>query len=435
MTGPRLALWAGGSLDNLGDRLLARVTETELAGRLPGARLRHFCPWSRARDPEPLWIDAHGRWPGTGRFDAVVLAGGGVFSGPPFRHPLMQLFCLGRDPALFDPGVPVFWHGVGLQDGTPPLPHDDVSGDYLRALAGRVGMLTVRDRGAAARFASAGVEARLVPDPVFALAPLPPETTGRAAARPVSRSRRPRIGVAVGTPHPTPRLIARLAAPDLVERCPPGPGLCLSADQVVAAERDPDEQARRAGFTAGLARALADLSGEADLDLLGVPNIYSDEVTTARLAAALPGARVRALPADDLDRLQATIAEYDAVLVSRYHTAILALRVGTPTVVADPFFAPALGTSKLHDLMTRLGLARRYWTNAPDSGAAPDLADAVRAALADEPVEAAAYRAQHDEAVRSFDRLADALRGALAPEAAEPDEQPGRAAARVPARP
>ncbi|MGH6655616.1 MAG: polysaccharide pyruvyl transferase family protein, partial [Actinocrinis sp.] len=209
--GPRLALWAGASLDNLGDRLLARVTEAELVRRLPGARVRHFCPWSRSQDPEPLWIDAHGRWPGTGRFDAVVLAGGGVFGGPPFKHPLMQVFCLGQDPARFDPGVPVFWHGVGLQDGTaPPAPDgaSDISGDYLRALARRVGMLAVRDRGAVARFAAAGVQARLVPDPVFALAPMLPQATRQGPAWPAA-GRRPRIGVAVGAPHPTPRLVAR----------------------------------------------------------------------------------------------------------------------------------------------------------------------------------------------------------------------------------
>ncbi|MGH6653616.1 MAG: hypothetical protein ACRDVE_00260, partial [Actinocrinis sp.] len=231
-----------------------------------------------------------------------------------------------------------------------------------------------------------------------------------------------------------PRLVARLAAPDLAERCPPGPGLCLPIDRIIAAERDPDEQARRAGFTAGLATALADLSRDADLDLLGVPNIYADDVTTARLAAVLPDARVRDLPADDVDRLQAALAEYDAVVVSRYHTAILALRVGTPTVVADPFFTPAAGASKLRDLMTAIGLPRRYWTywaGAPDGAAAPDLAEAVRAALVDEPVEAAAYRARHDEAVRSFDRLADALRDAVRAGAAP---EPARAA-KIPARP
>src|SRR5437879_3406891 len=98
----RVALWSGSSLNNVGDRLLAMVTELELARRLPDTGFEHFCPWSRTSNPKPLWVSESGDWPGSRMFNAVVVAGGGVFSGPPFRHSLMQVFCLGPNPSLFD---------------------------------------------------------------------------------------------------------------------------------------------------------------------------------------------------------------------------------------------------------------------------------------------------------------------------------------------
>lgn len=114
----RIAIWAGSSLPNIGDRLLAAVTEAELSRRLPDARFRHFCPWSTAADPVPLWVDGAGNWPGAGSFDAVVMAGG-LWSGPPFRHPIMQVFCLGPEPRAFDPGVWVAGTGWACRTTRP----------------------------------------------------------------------------------------------------------------------------------------------------------------------------------------------------------------------------------------------------------------------------------------------------------------------------
>lgn len=397
---PRIAIWAGSSLPNAGDRLLAAVTEAELARRLPAARFRHFCPWSTADAPAPLWVDRKGRWPGAGSFDAIVMAGG-VWSGPPFRHPIMQVFCLGPEPRLFDPGAWVAWHGVGLQDGTPPPDRDEWRA-HLTSVKERLDHLTVRGAQAAARMGGA----RIVPDPSFALSPLP------APARP--RRRRPLIGVAVGAPGVTSRLITRLVGGGLADRCPPDPALCLPPAQVAAAMSDPGAQAARLGFVTELGLTLIALAGRADLEFITVPNIYGDDETGARLARPIRGARVRELKSADAGELTAAMAGCDLVLVSRYHSAVLALRAGIPFVAVDPFWSPENGTSKLHELTTQLGMEHRYWTYRQGDACA-DLLQIVERALDGDPARTTeVYQAMHIAAAAAFDRLADGIRAATA---------------------
>ncbi len=398
----RIAIWAGSSLPNVGDRLLAAVTEAELSRRLPEARVTHFCPWSTAAEPVPLWVDRAGRWPGAGAFDAVVMAGG-LWSGPPFRHSIMQVFCLGAEPARFDPRAWVAWHGVGLQDGTPHAGRDDWQ-DYLRAVGKRVDHLTVRSAEAARRMGEATGQSRtaVVPDPSFALAPLP-------ADRP--RRRRPLIGVAVGAPGPTAQLVTHLVGRNLADRCPPDPALCVPPEQVLADASGPAEASRRLGFVTELGLTLIELAAVADIEFITVPNIYGDDEAGARFARSVPSAGTRTLGSTDADELTAALARCDLVLVSRYHSAILALRSGTPFVAVDPFWSPLTGSSKLHELTGELGLAHRYWTHRGAQGSA-DLMGVVERALADDPVEAALYQGMHLRATAAFDRLADGLRAA-----------------------
>ncbi|MBB2910549.1 hypothetical protein FHS43_001812 [Streptosporangium becharense] len=406
----RIAIWAGSSLPNIGDRLLAAVTEAELSRRLPDARFRHFCPWSTAADPVPLWVDGAGNWPGAGSFDAVVMAGG-LWSGPPFRHPIMQVFCLGPEPRAFDPGVWVAWHGVGLQDDTPGAGRDDWRG-YLEAVRARIDHLTVRSAGAARRMAEAtGVSAGVVPDPSFALPPAP------ARSRP--RRRRPLIGVAVGAPGPNAQLVTHLVGRNLTRPGTVDPALCVPPEQVLAEASGPQERAAGLGFMTELGLTLVELAGFADIEFITVPNIYGDEEVGARLARAVPGARTREIRCTGADDLREALARCDLVLVSRYHSAVLALRGAVPFVAVDPFWSRRNGTSKLHELTGELGLAHRHWTHR-GTQATEDLLEVVERALADEPVEAAAYRDMHVRATAAFDRLAEGLR------AARPRAIPGR---------
>ncbi|MGS2647695.1 polysaccharide pyruvyl transferase family protein [Streptosporangium sp. LJ11] len=417
----RIAIWAGGSLPNVGDRLLAAVTEAQLSRRLPDATFRHFCPWSTGSGPAPLRVDRDGRWPGAGSFDAVVMAGG-LWSGPPFRHPIMQVFCLGPDPGAFDPGVWVAWHGVGLQDGTPAPARDDWRG-YLGAVRERIDHLTVRSEAAARRMdAATGVPGTtVVPDPAFALEPLEPPPP-RAAG--TGRRRRPLIGVAVGAPGVTSQLVTHLVGRNLAARGAADPALCVPPEQVMAEASGPGERAAALGFVTELGLTLIELASFADIEFITVPNIYGDEEAGARFARAVPRARVRELRLPGVSdgggvsgastgagELTEAFARCDLVLVSRYHSAILALRGATPFVAVDPFWSRRNGTSKLHELTAELGMAHRYWTH---HGTHPteDLLGIVERALDDDPIEAAAYRDTHARATAAFDRLAEGLRSA-----------------------
>ncbi|MEV7008503.1 polysaccharide pyruvyl transferase family protein [Streptosporangium sp. NPDC051022] len=415
----RIAIWAGSSLPNVGDRLLAAVTEAELSRRLPGASFTHFCPWSTAgteaagaesaaAGPVPLWVDRAGRWPGAGSFDAVVMAGG-LWSGPPFRHSIMQVFCLGPAPWAFDPDVWVAWHGVGLQDGTPAAGLDHWRG-YLGSVRERLDHLTVRSAGAARRMDEAtggtgdagGTATPVVPDPSFALPPLPAE-------RP--RRRRPLIGVAVGAPGPTAQLVTHLVGRDLAGRCPHDPALCVPPEQVLAEASDPAEGANRIGFVTELGLTLIELAAFADLEFITVPNIYGDEEAGARFARSVPSARNRTLGSTGSDELTEALARCDLVLVSRYHSAILALRSGTPFVAVDPFWSRRNGTSKLHELAVELGMAHRHWAYR-GADTTEDLMRIVERALDEEPVEEQVYRDMHLRATAAFDRLAEELSAA-----------------------
>lgn len=398
---PRIAIWAGSSLPNVGDRLLAAVTEAELSRRLPGAVFGHFCPWSTSTGPAPLWVDREGRWPGTGSFDAVVMAGG-LWSGPPFRHPIMQVFCLGADPRVFDPGVWVAWHGVGLQDDTPAPAREEWRG-YLGAVRERIDHLTVRGASAALRMGEAtGAPApALVPDPAFALPPLPrPSRPGR---------RRPLIGVAVGAPGVTSQLVTHLVGRNLAGHGAADPALCVPPAQVMAEASGPEERAASLGFVTELGLTLIELAGLADIEFVTVPNIYGDEEIGARFARSVPGSRTREIrlreTSTGAEELTEALSRCDLVLVSRYHSAILALRAAIPFVAVDPFWSRRNGTSKLHELTGELGMAHRYW-NARTGG---DLLKIVECALKEDPIEAAAYREAHARAMAAFDRLAEGI--------------------------
>ncbi|MFF3444378.1 polysaccharide pyruvyl transferase family protein [Streptosporangium sp. NPDC002721] len=436
----RIAIWAGSSLPNVGDRLLAAVTEAELSRRLPDATFRHFCPWSTAAGPAPLRVDRDGSWPGAGSFDAVVMAGG-LWSGPPFRHPIMQVFCLGPAPEAFDPGVWVAWHGVGLQDDTPAPARDDWRG-YLGAVRERIDHLTVRSRAAARRMDDAtGVPGTaVVPDPAFALEPLEalealsPRAVGATRAPRSGRRRRPLIGVAVGAPGVTSQLVTHLVGRDLASRGTADPALCVPPEQVMAEASAPGERAAALGFVTELGLTLIELAAFADIEFITVPNIYGDEEAGARFARAVPRARVREIrlpgvsgdgtgastwastwasigASTGADELTEAFARCDLVLVSRYHSAILALRGATPFVAVDPFWSRRNGTSKLHELTAELGMAHRYWTH-HDTHPAEDLLGIVERALDDDPIEAAVYRDTHARARAAFDRLAEGLRSA-----------------------
>ena len=393
----RVALWGGASLNNVGDQLLMDVAETELRRRAPGCEVVRFCPWSDGPPVEPLWIDADGRWSGSGSFDAIVGLGG-IWAGPPFRATFMQVFTFGADPAGFDPGTFTAWHGVGLADGAAPLTRASWR-EYIQALVGRMDHLSVRGHDAATRFASAvDIAPPVVADPAFALAPAP------ARRRSVAR---PRIGIAIGDARESAQLTRFLTHPRFRERwCRWNPATCFSLDEVLARETDQAELARKAGFLDKVWPNLTALTRYADVEFLGIANMYADDEVARRGVAAVEGATLRELGAVDAEQISRVMSEYDAVVVSRFHSVVLALRTGIPFVALDPYWTPRTGTSKVHELLADVQLPHRR------VDADTDLAALLGDVLTADGPEPAAYRRMHERAQCDFDGLADRISAA-----------------------
>jgi polysaccharide pyruvyl transferase WcaK-like protein len=386
---PVIGLWGSAGLPNAGDHLITEVVRRELGRRLPGARVEALSPWAAGDGVDRLVLEGGGHWEPAGRYDAVVVPGGGVLAGPPFAHPVMTAFGFGAEPAAFAPGAFVGWHCVGAQDDSPE-PDRPCDRRWLRALAGRLDHCTVRDAVAARRLGAAGGrEPVVVPDPVFALDPI------RGAGRPARA--RPLVGVSVGSATPTAALLEATTGGPVAGLPPVGGPLCLTPADVLAREgAEQAEQRRRT--TSDLARGLVQLAEQADLVLIGVRNMYGDGPVAEQLASGLPGARCVLLGHRDPDAITAAYARCDAVLVSRYHALVLALRAGTPAVGVE--VSAVGGPSKLRDLTARLGTPGRYWGRL--GGPPPPLADLV--------LDAAGSGRRDDEA----DRYGTARRGALA---------------------
>lgn len=397
----RIALWGGGSLDNVGDQVLMEVAERELRRRIPDCTVVRFCPWSDGPPAEELWIHDGSGWPGAGAFDAVVGLGG-IWAGPPFRAVLMQVFTFGPDPAAFDPAAFVAWHGVGLVDGCPPL-EGEPRHRYVRALAGRLDHLTVRGRDAADRFAAAtGSPPAVVPDPAFALPPW------RRSER-----RRPRVAVAVGDARPAVGLSRRLADTTRRDRwCAWHPDTGLSFEEMLEYEVDAVELDWKEEFLPRLWPRIAELAASVDVEFLGVTNMYEDDDVARQGAAAVDGSTLRQLGRADADTLTRALGEYDAVVVSRFHSVVLAMRAGVPLVAVDPYWSPRTGTSKVQQLLTAAGLADRLVDDETD------LAALVARIRTDGPVEASAYERMHRRALADFDVLAERMRGSRRPRSA-----------------
>jgi polysaccharide pyruvyl transferase WcaK-like protein len=189
---PRIALWNASGLRNLGDRLIDEVTRRHLQRRLPKSKCITFTPWPSDYCANRLRIDLDGHWSAEGRFDAIVIGGGALITGPPFADPSAQFFLLGPYPTRFKDRTPIIWSAMCADryDGARQRP---AWRSFIRVAADRVDLCTVRNRRTRRMLEACGVRKSiaLVPD-VAVLTDVP--------ARPARRSRRLRVGVAVGAP-------------------------------------------------------------------------------------------------------------------------------------------------------------------------------------------------------------------------------------------
>jgi len=401
----RIALWGGASLGNVGDQLLFDAVEAGLGRRLPGAEFTRYCPWADGDGPvRPLWVSPSGRWPGAGSFDAVVIVGG-VFAGPPFANVLMQAFTLGAAPAAFDPAVLTAWYGVGLDDTTRP-PSQPQWRDYLRAAGQRLDFFTVRAPSAADRFRQAGAPVpRIVPDPAFGLPARPHAESSSAGG-----GRRPRIGVAVSEAVASSRLLGLFTDMRIVLRYVRESGFdrttCLDAVEIAGREFAAGEIDPKRAFSTQLAAELAGLQRIGPVEFIAVDNMYDDAAAAAAFAGALDGTTVRCLPRADAAALGEAFSRYDLVVVSRFHSVVLALQAGVPFIAADPYWHPDTKTSKVHQLLAEVGRTDRHWAGPHAQATLSDLAEK---ALGRGDDDRDCYLAQHARAGQVLDELATAI--------------------------
>lgn len=399
-----IALWGAGTLDNWGDRLISKITESELAANLPLATFHHFCPWSTGTYASPLYINRNGRWPGSGMYDAIIVVGGGVLGGPPFKHPIMQIFCFGKEPRNFEPGTFLAWNAVGLQDGSLE-PIRPAWRSYLNSVYERLDYCSVRSKDTADRITSNGKIGRpaVVPDPVFALAPLDIKHKRRQGKY--------RLGVALGSPFLSTGFLSMLAGPHLTHRSPFDIKTCLTPEEVFLYDISRNDHIRKQSFLPSILKVLNSISDDVTIEFFGFGKMYGDHELATHLHSICTGSHVVSVIGKDFDAVQALISSYDGLLVSRYHAAILTLRAGIPFVVADPYWSELTSTSKLHQLMIDINLEDSYWTYRSDEKfGAGNLKAKISGMLKGEFVNEHIYFDLHKRCKRNFENLCSALR-------------------------
>lgn len=398
----RVAIWSAGSLENIGDQLLPLLLREHVTSRLPDVATDIFCPFSRSEHPKPLRLSSDGQWDEGDAYDAIVVPGGGVIAGPPFRHPLMQIFSFGPHPATFLPGRFTAWHAVGIEDGTP-LPNRPAWREYQRSVVNRLNFATVRSIGAQRRLAAVGMDVARCPDLFFCLP---------VQSQPYRRNigRRPRLGAVLGSPFLSPRLLDSVLAVDLADRCPGTVDLCVVGEEVLAATDLPAGVAFGFAHLAAVVEACAAAKASGwEVTLFGCQNMYGDD-KYCRTAARLAGVALLELPVSRWQELAARLGTQDMLVTSRYHTTILAARTGLPVLAVEPS-QPGASPTKLAELMADLGRADAYWSL---THGAIELTTRLHAALDDGYDWADAYTQLHCDASVGVERLVAALKMALA---------------------
>jgi len=343
----RVALWNGSGMDNIGDQAIDRITRRELARRLPGAEFETFTPWPGRYCQNRLRIDQAGVWSGQGAFSAIVVGGGALLVGPPFRDPSSQFFLLGPAPALFKDDCPVLWNGV-CSDSQHRALSSPRWREFMVEACMRVSYRAVRNERTRRFLKDCGVGGTIA---------VIPDICAAASRKGVARrqARRPTIAIAAGRPVFPQRFvsgIAGMAAENM--------GLC---DTSLLDIRRYDEGRAFSDqrYAAQLGRSFAGLAAGADLVVAAFGEMYGDDLACDRLAHELR-APCRRLWDGEMDDVLDFFAGVDVVLGSRLHACILALSAGTPFVMVDPYYCPETRTSKMKEFAVQCGFERFYFT-------------------------------------------------------------------------
>jgi polysaccharide pyruvyl transferase WcaK-like protein len=110
-----------------------------------------------------------------------------------------------------------------------------------------------------------------------------------------------------------------------------------------------------------LVASLTKLRAESDFEVCAFGAIYNDKQIAVALAEALGCPLLESHTSSGEDVIN-WIESLDCLIASRLHACILALVVGTPVVVIDPYFDADSGTSKIHELMKSIDFLSTYIT-------------------------------------------------------------------------
>jgi polysaccharide pyruvyl transferase WcaK-like protein len=387
----RVALWNGSGMDNLGDQAIDLVTRRELSRRLPGAEFVTFTPWPGRYCANQLTIDRNGAWDGQGSFDAIVVGGGAILTGPPFRDPSSQFFLLGPSPAKFQDACPVLWNGV-CSDYQSLAPSRPEWRRFMAEACARVSYRAVRNERSRRFLEDCGVEGPIdvVPDVAVAAG------RGRETR---ARLGRPRIAVAAGRPVFPLRFISKIAELAAANLARSEPGL-LDLRRYDEGGYDDEACASR------LERRLAGLAAEGDLVVSAFGEMYGDDLLCEVLARKLR-APYRRLWDGELGSVLDFFGGVDVVVGFRMHSCVLALSAGTPFVMVDPYHCAQTGTSKMKEFALQCGLERFYFTLSDVLEGRADVRRAVQEALALDRRSVASTRERLTAGLDAhFDRLA-----------------------------
>lgn len=363
---PRLALWNGSGMDNIGDQAIDQITRRELALRLPGIDFVTFTPWPGRYCQNRLWINREGVWSGHGLFRSIVVGGGALLLGPPFRDPSGQFFLLGPNPALFQDTCPILWNGV-CSDSQHRAPISAEWRNFVVNACERVSYRSVRNERTEEFLQACGVNGTIEVVPDICVIADKRERISRSAKRPT-------IAIVAGRPVFPTRFTSRIGEIAKANLSHADPELLEVRRYDEDASFSDDHYAQR------LHQVFAPLANEADLVVAAFGEMYGDDLTCAALAEKLsvPFHRLWNL---NLDGVLEFFAGVDVVVGFRLHACVLSLSAGTPFVAVDPYYDCNTQTSKLREFAGQCGFENSYFPLSEALGQGIEIRGAVRDAL------------------------------------------------------
>jgi polysaccharide pyruvyl transferase WcaK-like protein len=342
----KIALWNASGLDNLGDRALDLVNRRELAKRIPDVRFETFCPWPGS-DTRQLTIRSDGYWEDGDCFDAIIVGGGAVLIGPPFRHPGLQFFFFGTRPRQFRGPKTRIWNAV-CSDTEFMAPLRDDWRQFVKDGAAAVSYCSVRNGRTKEFLLACGVtnEIVVVPDPAVALF--------RARGRQTFRKDRLKVGVSVAQPKFPRRFIELMRASALSMQSSWSPLVTL-IDSANA-----DSNSKDIDFTTKWQVAALKLNNSFDVEVTGFPAFYGDKESAKQVVA-----RASCLRFIDLNTDGESIEwmkQLDILVAGRLHHCVIAFALGIPVVAVDPYYSNIVGTSKLREFMCEINKMEHYFS-------------------------------------------------------------------------